>query len=132
MPNTHSTLTSLFTDIASAIRAKDGTSAPIVADNFPTAIANIPSGSTTISPLSVTSNGTYTAPSGTAYSPVTVNVSGGGSVDAGVQFIDYDGSIVETWAASEVAGKTALPSNPSHTGLTAQGWNWSLRTLRRI
>lgn len=30
-------------------------------------------------PLSVTTNGTYTAPSGTAYSPVTVNVSGGGS-----------------------------------------------------
>lgn len=28
----------------------------------------------TVSPLSVTSNGTYTAPSGTAYSPVTVNV----------------------------------------------------------
>lgn len=30
-------------------------------------------------PLSVTTNGTYTAPSGTAYSPVTVNVSGGGA-----------------------------------------------------
>lgn len=30
-------------------------------------------------PLSVTTNGTYTAPSGTAYSPVTVNVSSGGS-----------------------------------------------------
>lgn len=34
-------------------------------------------GSTTVLPLSVTSNGTYTASSGTAYSPVTVNVSGG-------------------------------------------------------
>ncbi len=31
----------------------------------------------TVSPLSITSNGTYTASSGTAYSPVTVNVSGG-------------------------------------------------------
>lgn len=30
-------------------------------------------------PLSVTQNGTYTAQSGTAYSPVTVNVSGGGA-----------------------------------------------------
>lgn len=30
-------------------------------------------------PLSVTTNGTYTAPSGTAYSPVTVNVSSGGA-----------------------------------------------------
>ena len=33
-------------------------------------------GSTTITPLSVTTNGTYTAPTGTAYSPVTVNVGG--------------------------------------------------------
>ena len=30
-----------------------------------------------VEPLSVTQNGTYTAPTGTAYSPVTVNVSGG-------------------------------------------------------
>ena len=32
-------------------------------------------------PLSVTTNGTYTAPSGTAYSPVTVNVPSGGGVN---------------------------------------------------
>lgn len=36
-------------------------------------------GGTTVEALSVTQNGTYTAPSGTAYSPVTVNVSGGSS-----------------------------------------------------
>ncbi len=36
-----------------------------------------------VQPLSVTQNGTYTAPSGTAYSPVTVNVSGSGSVHVG-------------------------------------------------
>ena len=35
-------------------------------------------GSVTVEALSVTSNGTYTAPAGKAYSPVTVNVSGGG------------------------------------------------------
>ena len=33
-------------------------------------------GSITVEPLSVTENGTYTAEEGTAYSPVTVNVSG--------------------------------------------------------
>lgn len=44
MPNTHGTLSSLFTDIANAIRSKTGGSAQIVADNFPTEIANIPSG----------------------------------------------------------------------------------------
>lgn len=49
--------------------------------NLAPAISTISSGSSvTVSPLSVTANGTYTAPSGTAYSPVTVNVSGGESV----------------------------------------------------
>lgn len=37
----HTTLVSLFTDIANAIRAKKGTSATIVADDFPTEIASI-------------------------------------------------------------------------------------------
>lgn len=36
------------------------------------------SGGVDVEPLSVTQNGTYTAPSGKAYNPVTVNVSGGG------------------------------------------------------
>ena len=35
--------------------------------------------SITVEPLSVTENDTYTAPTGKAYSPVTVNVSGGSS-----------------------------------------------------
>lgn len=38
-------------------------------------------GSITVEPLSVTTNATYTAPAGKAYSPVTVNVSGGGGGD---------------------------------------------------
>lgn len=45
MPNTHTTLTSLFSAIADAIRAKTGGSADIVADSFPTAISSIPTGS---------------------------------------------------------------------------------------
>lgn len=44
MPNQHSTLTGLFTDIASAIREKDGSTSPIVADAFPSAIRAIPTG----------------------------------------------------------------------------------------
>ena len=44
MPNTHQTLGSLFSDIADAIRAKDGTSAQIVADTFPDRIAAIETG----------------------------------------------------------------------------------------
>lgn len=44
MPNRHTTLTSLFTDIAGAIRSKTGDSAKIRADDFDTAIEAIPSG----------------------------------------------------------------------------------------
>ncbi len=81
MANTHETLTSLFSDIADAIRAKTGGTADIVADEFPDAIDAIPQGgSVTVEPLSVTENGTYTAPTGKAYSPVTVNVPTGGIV----------------------------------------------------
>ena len=55
---------------------------------------------------------------------------GGSSAPSGVQFIDYDGTVLETWQTSEVAGKSALPSNPTHTGLTAQGWNWTLSDIQ--
>ena len=44
MANTYSTLTALFTAIANAIRAKTGGSASIKADDFPSAIGDIPTG----------------------------------------------------------------------------------------
>lgn len=44
MPNRHTTLTSLFTDIAGAIRSKTGDSAEIKADDFDTAIEAITTG----------------------------------------------------------------------------------------
>ena len=56
----------------------------------------------------------------------TMDGGGGGAEAADVNFIDYDGTIVQSYTASDFAALTALPSNPSHTGLTAQGWNWSL------
>lgn len=60
--------------------------------------------------------------------------SGGGVVEpeSGVIFIDYDGTLVDAWETVDVAGKTALPSNPTHTdmGLTSQGWNWSLADIK--
>lgn len=51
---------------------------------------------------------------------------GGGSIDDDVVFIDYDGTVLHSYSASDFQALTAMPSNPSHTGLTAQGWNWSL------
>ena len=43
-----------------------------------------------------------------------------------VRFLDYDGTVVETYSAKEFATLTELPENPTHEGLTGQGWNWSL------
>lgn len=99
MPNTHSTLTSLFQDIADAIRQKTGQSSSnkITADDFPTAIQNIPTS--------------------------------GGSTEVeekDVNFHDYDGTRLYSYTAQEFAQLSAMPANPSHTGLTAQGWNWTL------
>ena len=82
------------------------------------------SGGVTIDSLNVTSNGTYTAQTGHAYSPVTVNV-GGEDPDA-VLFYDYDGTVLHRYSKTEFNALSAMPANPSHTGLTSQGWNWSL------
>ncbi len=43
-----------------------------------------------------------------------------------VNFYDYDGTVVASYTAAEFAELTEMPANPSHEGLTAQGWNWSL------
>lgn len=85
-----------------------------------------------ISELSVIENGTYEAPSGVdGYSPVIVNVPTGGGggaavLQSGVNLIDYDGSLVQHYTKEEFLALSAMPSNPSHDGLVAQGWNWSL------
>ena len=34
--------------------------------------------------------------------------------------------MVDSYSAAEFASLSALPANPSHDGLVAQGWNWSL------
>ena len=85
-------------------------------------------GNVTVNPLSVTVNGTYTAPSGIAYSPVTVNVSTGGTSvpKSDVNFYDYDGTVLYSYTAADFLQLSAMPSNPSHTGLVSEGWNWSL------
>ena len=79
----------------------------------------------TVEPLSITENGTVTASTGKAYSPITVDVPTGGGKEAMVYFIDYDGEILHSYTATKWAGVSALPANPSHSGLVAQGWNWT-------
>lgn len=43
-----------------------------------------------------------------------------------VNFYDYDGTIVYSYTKAEFLALNSLPDNPSHNGLTAQGWNWTL------
>ena len=43
-----------------------------------------------------------------------------------VLFVDYDGKVLYSYNKTDFANLTALPANPTHAGLTAQGWNWSL------
>ena len=47
-----------------------------------------------------------------------------------VNFIDYDGTILYSYTAAEAAELTTLPANPSHSGLTAQGWNYTLAQMK--
>lgn len=86
-----------LTSVANAIRAKGGTSDPLAFPvGFVSAVNSIPTG-------------------------------GGAPVEGkDVNFIDYDGTIVASYTADEFAALAALPENPTHDGLTAQGWNWTL------
>ena len=76
--------------------------------------------------LSATQNGTYTAPTGTAYSPVTVNVSGGGGgggdMSDPIRFFDYDGTLVASYSSVPAT----LPGVPIHDKLTNGTWNYTL------
>ena len=82
--------------------------------------------------IDIIENGTYDV-TNLASAVVNVPTSGGGSTaDASkpVRFLDYDGTVVQSYTAEEFAALEAMPENPDHSGdeipLTAQGWNWSL------
>ena len=75
---------------------------------------------------SITDNGTGIDV--TNYESVDVSVSGGGGDEPdekAINFYDYDGTRLYSYSTAEWASVSALPSNPTHTGLTAQGWNWT-------
>ena len=43
-----------------------------------------------------------------------------------VRFFDYDGTMICDYSPEEFLALSSMPANPTHEGLTAQGWNWSL------
>lgn len=94
-----------LTKVANAIRAKGGTSEQLIyPDGFVTAIENIPTGGTPSEP----------------------------PIEADINFYDYDGTLLYAWTLDELAGKTALPDLPTRTGLTCQGWNWTLAEIKSL
>ena len=42
-----------------------------------------------------------------------------------IKFIDYDGTVLHEYTPVEFAQLDSLPRNPTHAGLTSQGWNWT-------
>ena len=82
--------------------------------------------SQTAYPSTITANNTYDT---TLYNSVTVNVPPTPAEPVAkkdVNFYDYDGTVVQAYSKTDFLALTELPANPTHTGLTAQGWNWSL------
>ena len=75
------TLTQLFTSIANAIRSKKGTSATIVAEDFPTEISSIQTGITPTGTINITQNGMTDV---TNYAIADVNISGGGGTELNI------------------------------------------------
>ena len=52
---------------------------------------------------------------------------GGGEVEKkDVNFYDYDGTRLYSYTSAEFLALSTMPANPTHTGLTAQGWNWNI------
>ncbi len=49
-----------------------------------------------------------------------------------VRFYDYDGECLYEYTAEQFLELTELPPNPSHNGLVAQGWNWTLSDAKAV
>lgn len=103
-----------LTDIANAIRAKNGSADTFTPPQMAAAIAAIPTGSDVdVEPLNVTQNGSYTAPSGKAYSPVTVNVPGGGGATRKTQS-EWDAL---SFSEKQALGLTVVGETTDYTGV---------------
>ena len=145
-----------LTAIANAIRTKGGTSAQLeYPDGFVTAIENLSTGSgaVTIDEYADTNGGTVkdiiavdisndTVTAAALKKGYTAHGADGTAitgtleteiVEKDVVFIDYDGRIVASKTIAEINAMTDgtdLPANPTHEGLIAQGWNWTVAQLK--
>ena len=96
------------------------------ADGYGTVTVEVSGGGSTLIEKTITEDGVYNPSDDGADGYSLVTVTRKSSVPADVTFYDYDGSVVASYTSEEFAELTELPTNPSHEGLTSQGWNWSL------
>ena len=61
---------------------------------------------------------------------VTGTHSSGSPEEKYLNFYDYDGTLLYSYSYSEACNLSALPPNPSHSGLVSDGWNWPLGAIR--
>lgn len=54
----------------------------------------------------------------------------GGSAEKGVNFYDYDGTLLHSYTVEEAQSLTELPEAPAHDGLVFQEWNWTLDEIK--
>ena len=143
--------------LANSISVKSGEAIPMTLDEMKTAVDGIQTGgggavvvvdeqlsnggiakhitavdiSDTTAAASDVASGKYFYTANGTKTEGTASGGGGGSASSNqVNFFDYDGTIVYSYSKVEALALSALPSNPSHTGLTAQGWNWSLADIK--
>lgn len=91
-----------LTNIADAIRAKNGETERYTPAQMAQKIIDLPSGS----PVSA--------------KPKDVN------------FFDYEGTLLYSYTLDEVQSLTDLPPAPKHSGLVFQEWNWSLSDIKAL
>lgn len=86
--------------------------------------------------IEFTQNGTTTLSPDLGYDAlssvnITVNIDPNAELEEKqVIFIDYDGKVLYSYSKEETNALTELPDNPLHTGLTEQGWNWTLSEIK--
>ena len=67
----------------------------------------------------------------------TGTATGGGSAPVAVapkdvNFYDYDGTCLFAYTIAEAQELSALPTQPTHTGLTGKGWNYTLAQVNAL
>lgn len=118
----HTSLTSLFSDIADAIRAKTGSSATIVADNFPAAIANISAGTVATATQTISGSNSLTITFSVSGEPQAwaIMLTTAGSVYGSGYYVaaQYDGITVNAWTKDGSFLNSGITSSYENGALT--------------